>query len=76
MVESAEDTDDPVRNTVEDLTSFCAPLYGRSSAKRRTEMVLPAVGAESCWAVADHGEVLAVGALVGAERVVAGCGRP
>lgn len=42
VVESAEVTDDLVRDMVEVLTSFCARLYGRRSAKRRAEMALAA----------------------------------
>jgi putative resolvase len=38
VVEGAEVTDDLVRGMVEVLTSFCARLYGRRSAKRRAEM--------------------------------------
>ena len=42
VVEQAEVADDPVRDMVEVLTSFCARLYGRRSAKRRARAALVA----------------------------------
>ena len=44
VVEETEVTDDLVRDMVEVLTSFCARLYGRRSAKRRAESALAAAG--------------------------------
>jgi putative resolvase len=44
VVEQAEVSDDLVRDMVEVLTSFCARLYGRRSAKRRAELALAAAG--------------------------------
>jgi putative resolvase len=40
--EEAEVADDLVRDMVEVLTSFCARLYGRRSARRRAELALAA----------------------------------
>ncbi|MGH9157647.1 MAG: IS607 family transposase, partial [Acidimicrobiales bacterium] len=42
VVEEAEVADDLVRDMVEVLTSFCARLYGRCSARRRVEAALVA----------------------------------
>lgn len=42
VVEDAEVADDLVRDMVEVLTSFCARLYGRGSARRRAEAALVA----------------------------------
>jgi len=42
VVESAEVADDLVRDMVEVLTSFCARLYGRRSAKRRAGVAVEA----------------------------------
>ena len=44
VVEDAEVADDLVRDMVEVLTSFCARLYGRRSAKRRAEVAVEAAG--------------------------------
>jgi putative resolvase len=43
-VDSAEVTDDLVRDMVEVLTSFCARVYGRRSAKRRASVAVEAAG--------------------------------
>jgi putative resolvase len=40
VLDSGEVTDDPVRDMVEVLTSFCASLYGRRSARNRAEKAL------------------------------------
>ena len=42
VVEEAEVADELVRDMVEVLTSFCARLYGRRSARRRAEAALVA----------------------------------
>ena len=42
VVDSAEVTDDLVRDVAEVLTSFCARLYGRRSARNRTAVALSA----------------------------------
>jgi putative resolvase len=42
VVEAAEVTDDLVRDMVDVLTSFCARLYGRRSARRRAQAALHA----------------------------------
>lgn len=42
VVEEADVADDLVRGMVEVLTSFCARLYGRRSARRRAEAALAA----------------------------------
>lgn len=47
VVDSAEVTDDLVRDMVEVLTSFCARLYGRRSAKRRAQAALVATKVEA-----------------------------
>jgi putative resolvase len=47
VVEGAEVTDDLVRDMVEVLTSFCARLYGRRSAKRRAQAALAATETET-----------------------------
>ena len=44
VVEEAEVADDLVRDMVEVLTSFCARLYGRRSAKRRAAVAVEAAG--------------------------------
>jgi len=44
VVEGAEVTDDLVRDMVEVLSSFCARLYVRRSAKRRAEVAAAAAG--------------------------------
>jgi putative resolvase len=44
VVEDAEVADDLVRDMVEVLTSFCARLYGRRSAKRRAGLAVEAAG--------------------------------
>jgi putative resolvase len=44
VVEDAEVADDLVRDMVEVLTSFCARLYGRRSAKRRARLAVEAAG--------------------------------
>jgi len=46
VIEEAEVADDLVRDMVEVLTSFCARLYGRRSAKRRAQAALAATEAE------------------------------
>ena len=40
VLDSGEVTDDLVRDMVEVLTSFCARLYGRRSARNRAEKAL------------------------------------
>lgn len=45
VVDDGEVADDLVRDMVEVLTSFCARLYGRRSAKRRAEAALEAAAA-------------------------------
>lgn len=45
VLDSAEVTDDLVRDMTEVLTSFCARLYGRRSAKNRTAAALRAAAA-------------------------------
>lgn len=40
VLDSGEVTDDPVRDMVEVLTSFCARLYGRRSARNKAEKAL------------------------------------
>ncbi len=47
VVEEAEVADELVRDTVEVLTSFCARLYGRRSAKRRADAALVATEAQA-----------------------------
>ncbi len=47
VVEEAEVADDLVRDMVEVLTSFCARLYGRRSAKRRAQAALSATQSEA-----------------------------
>ncbi len=42
VLDDGEAEDDPVRDIVEVLTSFCARLYGRRSAKNRAEKALRA----------------------------------
>jgi len=42
VIKEAELADDLVRDMVEVLTSFCARLYGRRSAKRRAQAALSA----------------------------------
>jgi len=42
VVEDAEVTDDLVKDMVEVLTSCCARLYGRRSAKRRASVAVEA----------------------------------
>ena len=44
MVKDAEVAHDLVRDMVEMLTSFCARLYGRRSAKRRASVAVEAAG--------------------------------
>lgn len=44
VVEDHEVDDDLVRDITEVLTSMCARLYGRRSAKRRAERALAAAG--------------------------------
>jgi putative resolvase len=44
VVDGTEVDDQPVRDTVEVLTGFCARLYGRRSARRRAEQALAAAG--------------------------------
>ena len=44
VVEDGEVADDLVRDMVEVLTSFCARLYGRRSAKRRASVAVEAAG--------------------------------
>lgn len=46
VVEQAEVADELVRDMVEVLTSFCARLYGRRSARRRAEAALAATHAQ------------------------------
>ncbi len=43
----AEVADDVVRDMVEVLTSFCARLYGRRSARRRAQAAVAAAGTEA-----------------------------
>jgi len=47
VVEKAEVADDLVRDMVEVLTSFCARLYGRRSARRRAEAALAVTQAQA-----------------------------
>ena len=47
VVEDAEVTDDSVRDMVEVLTSFCARLCGRRSARRRARAALAATETEA-----------------------------
>ncbi|HEX3393606.1 MAG TPA: IS607 family transposase [Acidimicrobiales bacterium] len=47
VVEKAELADDLVRDMVEVLTSFCARLYGRRSARRRAQAALVATGTQA-----------------------------
>ncbi len=47
VAEEAEVADDLVRDMVEVLTSFCARLYGRRSARRRAEAVLVATKSQA-----------------------------
>jgi putative resolvase len=42
VLDSGEVEDDLVRDMVEMLTSFCARLYGRASAKNRAKAALEA----------------------------------
>lgn len=44
LVDDGEVDDDLVRDMAEVLTSFCARLYGRRSAKRRAEVAVVAAG--------------------------------
>ena len=44
VVESSEVKDDLVEDMLEVLTSFCARLYGRRSARKRAQKALDAVG--------------------------------
>ena len=44
VVEEREVDDDLVRDMAEVLTSFCARLYGRRSAKRRARKAMEAAG--------------------------------
>ena len=44
VVEDREVDDDLVRDITEVLTSMCARLYGRRSARRRAERALHAAG--------------------------------
>ena len=46
VVEPAEVSDHLVRYMVEVLTSFCARLYGRRSAKHRAEMAIAAASTQ------------------------------
>lgn len=46
VIKEAELADDLVRDMVEVLTSFCARLYGRRSAKRRAQAALSATQSE------------------------------
>ena len=47
VVDDIEVDDDLVRDMVEVLTSFCAQLYGRRSAKRRAEAAIAAASVEA-----------------------------
>ncbi|QIY68586.1 IS607 family transposase [Streptomyces sp. RLB1-33] len=46
VLDAGEVEDDPVRDMVEVLTSFCARLYGRRSAKNRAKKALRAAAAD------------------------------
>ena len=46
VVEEAETTDDLVQDMIEVMTSLCARLYGRRSAKNRAARALAAAAAE------------------------------
>ena len=46
VLDDGEVEDDLVRDMVEVLTSFCARLYGRRSAKNRAEKALEAAAAD------------------------------
>ena len=47
VVEEAEVADDLMGDTVEVLSSFCARLYGRRSARRRAQATVAAAGTEA-----------------------------
>ena len=44
VMESSEVNDDLVQDTIEVLTSFCARLYGRRSARHKAKKALHALG--------------------------------
>ena len=44
VVESSERKDDLVRDMIEVLTSFCARLYGRRSARHQAKKAMRAIG--------------------------------
>ena len=46
VIEEAETTDDLVQDMIEVMTSLCARLYGRRSAKNRTARALAAAQAD------------------------------
>lgn len=46
VLDEGEDEDDLVRDMVEILTSFCAHLYGRRSAKNRAQKALEAAASD------------------------------
>jgi predicted site-specific integrase-resolvase len=54
VVEPTEVTDDLVNDMVEVLTSFCARLYGRRSARHRAEKALQCVGQEAPSTPSSH----------------------
>ena len=47
MVDSGEVKDDLVQDMIEVLTSFCARLYGRRSAKNKAKKALEAIQCEN-----------------------------
>ena len=47
VIDKAEVEDDLVRDVTEVMTSLCARLYGRRSAKRRAERAIRAAGEEA-----------------------------
>lgn len=47
VVDSGEVKDDLVQDMIEVLTSFCARLYGRRSAKNKAKKVLEAIQCEN-----------------------------
>ena len=47
IAETAEVADDLVQDMIEVLTSFCARLYGRRSAKKRAQLAVKAIQASA-----------------------------
>jgi predicted site-specific integrase-resolvase len=48
VVDEGELKDDPVQDMIEVLTSFCARLYGRRSAKNKAKKALETIQNENC----------------------------